>query len=72
MEQLGLKLFIGLMAGGGVLYLIALFIDLEIRLNDYNGEKVKNRKKKIKAMDILVIISAVLILGGYILLFTLR
>ena len=71
MEQLGLKLFIGLAAGGGVLYLIALFIDLEIRLNDYNGEKVENRKKKRKAMDILVIISAVLILGGYILLFTL-
>ncbi len=72
MEQLGLKLFIGLMAGGGVLYLIALFIDLEIRLCDYNGEKVENSKEKRKTMDILDIISAVLILGGYILLFTLR
>ena len=71
MEQFLLKLFIGLMAGGGVLYLIALFIDLEIRFNDYNGEKVENRERKIYTSCVLFILSSIIVISGYIILFTL-
>lgn len=66
-----MKLFIGLMAGGGVLYLIALFIDLEIRFCDYNGEKVKNRERKIYTSCVLFILSSIIVISGYIILFTL-
>ena len=71
MEQLGLKLFTGLMAVGGALYFIALFIDLEIRSNDYNGEKVENGGRKICTSGVLFILSAIIIISGYIILFTL-
>lgn len=67
-----MKLFIGLGAVGGVLYLIALFIDLEIRSCDYNDEKVENRETKEKVSGVLFILSAIIVISGYIILFTLR